>query len=467
MRQGALAHERVAAISTLNMERSVKRTLASAVLLTLVATWMVVPRQAPAAASPGSPNVVILMTDDQRWDKVTPQYMPNVYDAFVQHGYPFSNSFVPNPLCCPSRTSTLTGNYSHTTGVWSNGKRDPRYGGFFAFHDKHTMATDFQLAGYRTAMIGKYLNGYAAGKKRYIPPGWDRWFATNSGAYYKYGVTSNHRLIKYGSTNKDYSTRVLEDHAETFVTNAVEDQQPFFLYYSFAAPHGPAIPDTRDTSRFAGETDTNFHDDMLESAYGVDRAVGQLLPLLPSNTIVVYLSDNGYLWNDAKGDRGSLNGKQWSYNESIRVPIFFKSMDGSIIPSAAPEDMVLNIDLRNSLEFAAGITPVTSSEGLNWFATDYSARSSFPLEHYSDGDGGDGGSHGHIHAPTYCGERERGWMYVRFKNPNGTYVEELYDDESERVNLVSDPTFADDLDRLRQESEAQCNPAPPGYSWSA
>ena len=121
-------------------------------------------------ASIGPPNVVILMSDDQRWDKVTQRYTPNIWNQLVLEdsaAHPalrsvaFKNGFASNPTCCPSRTTVLTGNYSHTTGVWDN---VAPFGGFASFDDEHTLAVDFQQAGYRTGLVGKYLNGYMAGR---------------------------------------------------------------------------------------------------------------------------------------------------------------------------------------------------------------------------------------------------------------------------------------------------------------
>src|SRR5512132_919224 len=93
--------------------------------LALVAS-LIAPTTAASAAP--SPNVVIIMTDDQRWDTVNAQYMPQLSSILANNpSVTFTNSFVPNTLCCPSRTSTLTGDYSHTTGVYGNGGQ---YGGF-------------------------------------------------------------------------------------------------------------------------------------------------------------------------------------------------------------------------------------------------------------------------------------------------------------------------------------------------
>ena len=143
---------------------SILKLLATVVLITSALLPGI--HAAPAAATPVKPNVIIFMSDDQRWDTMTAQYMPNVMSRIANGGTAFANSFVPNPLCCPSRTSTLTGLDSQHTGVWTN---SGTYGGFGAFDDSSTMATDFHDAGYRTGLIGKYLNGYAPDANRTSP----------------------------------------------------------------------------------------------------------------------------------------------------------------------------------------------------------------------------------------------------------------------------------------------------------
>ena len=148
------------------------------------------------ASATSRPNVVIVMTDDQRWDTVTSSYMPQLTNILSHNpSITYTNSFVPNSLCCPSRTSTLTGDYSHTTGVYGN---SGQWGGFYSFtpppegrsistiNDTTTMAVDMKQAGYRTALIGKYLNQYNPQTSKYVPPGWDRWFAVRSAVFYDY-----------------------------------------------------------------------------------------------------------------------------------------------------------------------------------------------------------------------------------------------------------------------------------------
>jgi N-acetylglucosamine-6-sulfatase len=386
-------------------------------------------------------NVVVLLSDDQRADKVTPAYMPNVWEL---GGTRYGHAFVPNPLCGPSRASILTGNHAHTNGVWKN---RPPHGGAAVFDPTSTIATDFHDAGYRTALIGKYLNGYRPSSGA-VPPGWDRWFAVaGSSTYYDYDANSNGRTLSFGSQPEDYITTVVGDRAVRFVERS--EDRPFFLYCAFAAPHRPATPDARDVSRFAGETDSPMHDNMLEVAFGMDRAIGRLLRILPTNTIVAFLTDNGYLWGEPKAGRGPLRGKRWPYRESIRIPFVLKALDGSV--EFADGKIALNIDLRRTLGSAVGLaTPPTDGIDLT-----SESRSVFPLEHLEE----------RIQPPigSYCGARELGWLYVRFAD--GT--EELFDETDERSNLAGDPAHQDDLHRLKGAAMDGCDPPPPGYSWTS
>ena len=118
------------------------------------------------------PNVLVIETDDMRWDDV--RWMPNVRRLIQARGLSFESSFSPYPLCCPSRASFLTGRYAHNHEVLSHAEPF----GFASFRDKRTIATVLQKAGYRTGLVGKYLNGYGQQALRngepslnYVPPG--------------------------------------------------------------------------------------------------------------------------------------------------------------------------------------------------------------------------------------------------------------------------------------------------------
>ncbi len=123
------------------------------------------------------PNILVVTMDDMRWDEL--RYVPNVRKYVASRGLRFTNSFAPNPLCCPSRASFLTGQYSHNHRVYTH---EAPYG-FGVFDDHLTVGTALNEAGYHTALVGKYLNGYGQQPSRvtggrsatYVPDGWTDW----------------------------------------------------------------------------------------------------------------------------------------------------------------------------------------------------------------------------------------------------------------------------------------------------
>jgi len=134
------------------------------------------PTPTPTPPPPTRPSIVLILTDDQRFDSLWA--MQQTRRFVVGPGVKFQNGFVTDPLCCPSRASILTGAYPHTTGIYQNSPPD---GGFADFNDTTTIATQLQAAGYRTDLVGKYFNGYA--KTTYVPPGWSRWTAFDGPGY--------------------------------------------------------------------------------------------------------------------------------------------------------------------------------------------------------------------------------------------------------------------------------------------
>ena len=167
--------------------------VAAVLLLPVIVGMLAELSERSARALEVRPNIVLILTDDQRAD--TLRYMPIVRRTLGDHGVTFTDAYVVDPVCCPSRASILTGLYPHTTGVYSNDPQDYN-GGFPAFDDHSTIATWLHDAGYHTGLFGKYLNGY---ESDYVPPGWDRWFATHeTGDYYDYEVTSDGAFVDYG-----------------------------------------------------------------------------------------------------------------------------------------------------------------------------------------------------------------------------------------------------------------------------
>jgi N-acetylglucosamine-6-sulfatase len=123
------------------------------------------------------PNILFIMTDDldsrMLETLLDAGLMPSLKRHIIERGTTFERSYVSNSGCCPTRATSLTGQYSHNTLVLSN---KPPNGGVLAFDDSSTLATWLQDAGFYTGLIGKYLNGYPRyTPENHVPPGWDTW----------------------------------------------------------------------------------------------------------------------------------------------------------------------------------------------------------------------------------------------------------------------------------------------------
>src|SRR5829696_1757813 len=210
--------------------------------------------QEEEAAFPSDrPNIIFVLADDLDYASV--QKMPELRSVMVEEGVSFENSFTSQSLCCPSRATSLTGLYAHNHQIKGN---KPPDGGFEKFRDEgleeDTIATRLQQQGYRTAFVGKYLNGYPAGDPSYVPPGWDEWYGKIlEQELYDYQINENGEVVSYGSETEDFFTDVLSRQATDFVSRAAPEDQPFFAYIAPTAPHGPATPAERHQGAFAEE----------------------------------------------------------------------------------------------------------------------------------------------------------------------------------------------------------------------
>src|SRR6266542_3392001 len=156
-------------------------------------------------------------------------------------GLTFVNTFVTQSICCPSRASILRGQYPHNTEILHNA---PPLSGFEKFrdlgHESSTLATWLHAAGYRTAMFGKYLNGYLLGRagQCHVPPGWSEWHGSRADPVLYFGeqISENGQLVTYGKDPSDYHPDVLTAKVVRFLESRPRnDTQPFFIYLS-----GPA-----------------------------------------------------------------------------------------------------------------------------------------------------------------------------------------------------------------------------------
>jgi arylsulfatase A-like enzyme len=345
------------------------------------------------AAQAPRPNIVVIETDDQTAEQL--RVMRKTLRLLGDEGTTFDRSFVTLSLCCPSRATLLTGQYAHNSGVLTNSLP---YGGYQKLDHRNTLAVWLQGAGYWTAHVGKYLNGYGKkGARRQIPPGWSEWHAGVNLPYFGFTTNDDGVLHQYGSNPSDYQTDVFTRKAVGVIDRRAPQAKPFFLWLAYHAPHagGPREPDdpqgiaTVNTgpkyrNHFASEAlprPPSFNErdvsdkpvgirnrplmtasvvagvreayqQQLESLLAVDDGVQAVVNALRAtgeldNTLIVFTDDNGFF----RGEHRVPSGKVLLYEPSIRVPLL---MRGPAVPRGKHlEQMVANIDLAPTILAAA------------------------------------------------------------------------------------------------------------------
>lgn len=334
------------------------------------------PTAAPAPAPPAGarrPNFVFILTDDLALNLV--QYMPRVL-KMQQDGVTFANYFVTDSLCCPSRSSIFTGRYPHDTGIYRNVGADGGYLGFVRRgHEQTTFATALAGAGYHTAMLGKYLNGYQP-QRNPAAPGWSEWNVAGNGyAGFNYDLNQNGKIVHYANRPADYMTDVLSAGAVNFIKQQTSDT-PFMIEVATFAPHAPYTPAPRDADAFPGlraprapgfnaapdaaapkwltahselsEIDVAMIDNAFrkraQSVQAIDAMIGELQQAVAAigaadNTYFVFSSDNGY----HMGEHRLMPGKMTAYDTDIHVPLI---VTGPGVPAGRTvEEIVQNVDL--------------------------------------------------------------------------------------------------------------------------
>lgn len=428
------------------------------------------------------PNVIVLMTDDQTVESL--RVMPQVRRSLMREGATFENSFVSYPLCCPSRATLLTGQYAHNHGVLSNA---PPAGGYQALDGAQTLPVWLRRAGYTTALVGKYLNGYGRERPREVPPGWSEWYASvdpTTYRYFGYTLNENGRLVRYGRRPEQYDTDVFADLAVDVVRRRAREAAPFFLWVSFLAPHeggptgpervrGSALPAPRHRGRFAEEplprpasfdeadvsdkppgvrgrprldrthvaAITERYRLRLESLLAVDDAVGRIVSELEragelENTLIVFTSDNGYL----QGEHRIPLGKVSLYEPATRVPLVMRGP--GIRAGLRLSQAVSNVDLAPTIvdvaRARAGLT--MDGESLWPLLRDPGIYRGRDLLHE-----GSGGSSSVL---SFTALRTPRWVYAQ----HFSGAEELYDlehDPDQLVNLASSAEAAAVRSELR------------------
>jgi N-acetylglucosamine-6-sulfatase len=415
----------------------------------------------PAAAADERPNIIFIITDDQRWDCMSAAGHPFLktpnMDRIAREGAMFINAFVTTPLCSPARASFLTGQYVHTNGIKGN---KPIYNE--PSHELVTFPRLLREAGYESAYVGKWHMGNDDSAR----PGFDRWVSFRGQGRYD-NPTLN--IDGKREDKKGYVTDILTDYAVEFINASHE--KPFVLYMGHKAVHGPFKPAPRHAKLFADEPlpqRPNVRADItgkpairrevdgkpmynpngvgdesirnqLRCLVSVDESIGRILDALDEkklsdNTLVIFTSDNGYFWNEHY-----MGDKRAAYEESIRVPLVMR-YPKLIKPGTKPAEMVLNVDIAPTLlelgkakspqpMHGVSLIPLLSGKGTIGRTAalfEYFHEQQFPR------------------VPTWTAVRTDRWKYIHY--PDFPGMNELYDlqaDPYEMANLIDLPEAAE------------------------
>lgn len=495
-----------------------------AVLVALAVSALIVACEGRAALPPPAltaqrPNVVVIMTDDQTVADL--RVMSRTRALLAGEGVTFDRSFATYPVCAPSRATFLSGQFAHNNDVMG---LEPPSGGYARFDNDHALPVWLQHAGYRTAHIGKYINGYGVTPQLSAQPaGWNDWHGLLGQATYRmWGYTldenGERRTVGRldGGSSAQYQTNELTRLATGVIRRHAGQREPLFLSVAYVAPHheepriqqasgrlirpapdddrerlhvprrSPAF-DERDTADKPyrvqylprlGRADVATIDghvrDREASLQAVDRGVARIVAELKrtgqlDHTYIVFTSDNGFM----NGEHRVRHGKMLPYDPSTRVPLLIR---GPGLPAGTRSRAVVgNVDLAPTILALAGARADRSLDGISLvpFARhpDRLAQRALLLEA--------GGSRYAWNAPTVDGRlavrrvltyravRTDRWLFVRY----GDGERELYDaalDPDQLVSRAADPRYAatrDVLeglaDRLARCSGAGCAvPAP-------
>jgi len=435
-----------------------------------------------------APNIIFIMTDDQRQDAMSAYgnkilKTPNM-DRIAAGGIRFTEAFVTNALCAPSRASILTGLYSHAHGVITNGD-GPVYRNQPGLRDDQiTFVHLLRQAGYHTALVGKW-------HIRSWPTGFDQWIILpGQGSYHDPNMIANGVRVKMRGHVED----VIGDQALTFLQNRPKDK-PFCLLYQFKAPHRAWLPAARFEKMFDDidiPTPRTFEDrlegrpeavrkaemaiadmpdfrdrgapetlprqerkrrnlQLLVKNYyrvllGVDENVGRVLDFLDKNglaenTIIVYTSDNGFFL----GEHGLFD-KRLMYEPSIRVPMLVRFPARVKSGQVDSTHIVLNIDVAPTLLNLAGVPVPSWMHGRSWLPLlerqETPWRDAFLYEYYE-------------YPAVHCVRKNRGvrtdrWKLIHFwEQPEEWELYDLKNDSDETNNLANRPEHSERVRILR------------------
>ena len=433
---------------------------------TIVVRWAACPvliaGAATADAAPaGRPNILLILSDDHRWDSLGIAGNRGVrtpaLDELARTGVWFRQATIHVPQCSPSRSTLLTGLSPHQHRWYGNGYQHPDVKNPDGFHGLPTLPGLLLQAGYRTLFVGKWHGR---------PEPWNcgfsdvrTWLVGGSGPYLDPELA--HGRSRELHPAKGYAQEIFANDAISFIESPEATERPFFFWLAFTAPHGPYVPNPEHIQKLVRDKKLA---ELLPPGFPVDKAdlprwriydeavcaldeqVGRVLKALDDrkladNTIVAFVGDNGFMM----GDRG-MTGKVVPYDGSVRVPLIVRAPGIATIKGTS-EAPVSSLDIPPTLLRCAGLEPPKSWPGRDLTkllrgeadpAIDAAICQWFDDQSEMFG------------ALAYRLVRTPRHKLVLFKDPKRP--DELYDleaDPHELHNLISDQTLASVRNQLR------------------
>lgn len=379
--------------------------------------------------------MIFFLTDDQDVELGSLSYMPKVKELLADEGAMFTRMYAHVPVCCPSRSSLMSGQYAHTNGcVGNNIPTNCSSPSWQRGPESRAFATLLSNAGYVTSYAGKYLNNYgqaAAGGVAHIPPGWTNWHGlVGNSVYYDYTLSNNGAAEHHGSDYAtDYLPNVVLNKTMAFLDAQLGGDAPVFAVLSTPSCHGPQDAAPQYQTAFRGAiaprtprwnatvADTHWLQDVkavytmddnaaefsdlvyrrrLQTLLTVDDIVSSVVNRIAeagqlNNTYFVYTADNGY----HTGDYGFIYDKRQPWETDTHLPLLIRGP--GIAPGTAVSLPVSMVDISASFLDMAGVPVPDYFDGSSLLPLAQGPPPANPhivsfIEYY--GEGGDGGDAG-------------------------------------------------------------------------
>jgi len=319
---------------------------------------------ATAAAVP--PNIVMIISDDHLWSDYGFMGHPHIQtpnlDRLAKESLTFTRGYVPSSLCCPSLATIITGLYPHQHKVTSNDppvpaglpKKQLQKSPLFE-EGREIMSRHLEAAG----TLPKMLAG-----KGYLSLQTGKWWQKHySRGGFTHGMTQGGR---HGDSGLDIGRKTMQPIYD-FIADAQKQEKPFFVWYAPMMPHDPHTPPQRLFDKYKDKTPSEHVAKYWAMVEWFDETCGALVQHLDTNglkenTIVVYVTDNGWITNPATG-KYAAKSKQSPYDGGLRTPIMVR-WPGKVQPRMS-DALATSLDLAPTLLRAAGLEPTPQMPGLN------------------------------------------------------------------------------------------------------